>query len=109
MPTGSSLNNQRRPSYGEVGPTTPLVEGLITPSVSFESNNEYLRTRIDIRNELTPIFYDSDDSSLTSYQDMPPRNMLFQGSALSMQQRGMFPSSMRGEPTLGEDLPEDIT
>jgi hypothetical protein len=69
----------------------------------------YGLTRIDIRNELTPIFYDSDDSSLTSSQDMSLSNMLFQGSVLSMQQRRMIPSSMRGEPTLGEDLPEDIT
>jgi hypothetical protein len=98
MPTSSSRNNQRRPSYREVGPTTPLVEGLMTPSASFETNYEDIRTPIDIPNELTPIYYDSDDSSLTSYQDMPPRNMIFQGSELLMQQREMIPTSMRGEP-----------
>jgi hypothetical protein len=106
LPTtrSSSRSTQRRPSYGEVGPTTPLVvEGLSSPS----SESSFLQ------NELTPIYYDSDDSSLPSSQQdssMPPRNMLFQGSALSMPpQRGMIPtsSSMRGEPTLGEDLPDD--
>ena len=108
MPTCSSKSNTRRPSYGEVRPTPPLVEGLITPSASLSINDEHIRTPTDIRNELMPIYYDSDDSSnVTSYEDTPPRNMRFQGSELSMQHRGMTSSSMRGEPTLGEDLPGD--